>query len=76
MDDNRILRLNLSMSPKAIDELKGFSNHKGISKYELPLIMFPDGEAFEITAAVSDSQLVMLCFNMDKKNVTLFAGAS
>lgn len=71
MDDNRILRLNLSMSPKAIDELKSFSNLRVVSKYELPLIMFPEDNAFEINAAVSDNQLIMLGFNIDKKTVTL-----
>ncbi len=71
MEDNRILRLNLSMSPRAIDELKQFSTLKGISKYELPLIMFPEEKAFEISAAVSDSQLVMLGLDIDGENITL-----
>ncbi len=71
MDDNGILRLNLSMSPRAIDELKDFSSVKGVSKYELPLIMFPEEKAFEIFAAVSDSQIVMLGFDINGKNVTL-----
>lgn len=71
MDDNRILRLNLSMSPRAIDELKGISGIKGVSKYELPLLMFPEEKAFEIIAAVSDSQLVMLGLDIDGKKLTL-----
>ena len=49
MDNTKTLHLNLSMSPRAIDELKQYSNVKYNSKYELPLIMFPDNKTFEIT---------------------------
>ncbi|MGN0614520.1 MAG: AAA domain-containing protein, partial [Porcipelethomonas sp.] len=71
VEDSRILRLNLTMSPRAIDQLKNFSTLRGVSKYELPLMMFPEGEGFGITAAVTDSQEVLLCFSMDDKTVTL-----
>ena len=46
MDNTKTLHLNLSMSPRAIDELKQYSNVKYNSKYELPLIMFPDSTTF------------------------------
>ncbi|MBE6844140.1 MAG: hypothetical protein E7508_00305 [Ruminococcus sp.] len=71
MPENQILKLNLTMSPRAIDELKNFSTLKGVSKYELPLIMFPEEEAFEIKAAVNDGQQILLCFNINGRTVTL-----
>lgn len=71
MPENQILKLNLSMSPRAVDQLKSFSSLKGISKYELPLVMFPEGEGFEIKAAVSENQNILLCFHIDEKTVTL-----
>ena len=54
MDNTKTLHLNLSMSPRAIDELKQYSNVKYNSKYELPLIMFPDNKTFEIRQYVWD----------------------
>lgn len=71
MPENQILKLNLSMSPRAVDQLKSFSTLKGISKYELSLVMFPEGESFEIKAAVSENQNILLCFDIDGKTVTL-----
>jgi len=71
LEQNQILKLNLSMSPRAIDELRDFSTLKGVSKYELPLVLFPEGEPFNIRAAVSDSQQVMLCFNINERTITL-----
>ena len=71
MDNTKTLHLNLSMSPRAIDELKQYSNVKYNSKYELPLIMFPDNKTFEITAAVIDGKTVCLGFIFDGKNIVL-----
>lgn len=71
MDNTKILKLNLSMSPRAIDELKQNSTVKCNSKYELPLIMFPDNKTFEITAAVSDGKTVCLGFVFDGQNIVL-----
>ncbi|MDE6104019.1 MAG: AAA family ATPase, partial [Oscillospiraceae bacterium] len=71
MDNTKILKLNLSMSPRAIDELKQNSTVKCNSKYELPLIMFPDNKIFEITAAVSDGKTVCLGFVFDGQNIVL-----
>ena len=71
MDNTKTLQLNLSMSPRAIDELKQYSTVKCNSKYELPLIMFPDNKNFEITAAVNDGRTVCLGFVFDVKNIVL-----
>lgn len=71
MDNTKTLQLNLSMSPRAIDELKQYSTVKCNSKYELPLIMFPDNKNFEITAAVNDGRTVCLGFVFDGKNIVL-----
>lgn len=71
MDNTKILRLNLSMSPRAIDELKQYSTVKCNSKYELPLIMFPENKTFEITAAVIDGKTVCLGFAFESKNIVL-----
>ncbi|MBQ3566051.1 MAG: AAA family ATPase, partial [Oscillospiraceae bacterium] len=71
MSDNQILKLNLTMSPRAVDELKDFSTLNGVSKYEIPLIMFPEGQPFEIKAAVNDSQMILLCFNINDRTITL-----
>lgn len=71
MDNTKILKLNLSMSPRAIDELKQNSTVKCNSKYELPLIMFPDNKTFEVTASVSDGKTVCLGFVFDGQNIVL-----
>ncbi len=71
MENNQILQLNLTMSPKAVDQLKNFSTLKGVSKYELPLIIFPEGKSFEIQATVDDEQNILLCFQFDSKTITL-----
>ncbi|MGN1480966.1 DEAD/DEAH box helicase [Porcipelethomonas sp.] len=71
MDETKIMKLNLSMSPKAIDELKKFSTVKGVSKYELPLIMFPENQSFDISAAVNENRDILLNFNLEGNDITL-----
>ena len=71
MPDNKELRLDLSMSPRALDMLKELCGRAGVSKYELPAVLFPEEKGFEVTASVSDEQKVRFSFEADGRNITL-----
>ncbi|MCI8776456.1 MAG: AAA family ATPase [Oscillospiraceae bacterium] len=51
-------KLILNMSPRALDELKktGISD---VSKYELPMTVFPEGKAFYAKIAMQDGLLIL-----------------
>ena len=71
MPANKELRLDLSMSPRALDMLKDICGRTGVSKYELPSVLFPEDKGFEVTASVSDEQKVRFSFEVEGRNVTL-----
>lgn len=71
MDNMKTLKLNLTMSPRAIDELKSYVNMSGVSKYELPLVLFPENKCFDVCAAVDNNQLVWIGFSIDNTKISL-----
>ncbi len=71
MPDNQILKLELTMSPRAIDELKNLCGIPGISKYELPDHLFPEEQAFEIKACGDDAGQVLLGFDISGKKIVM-----
>ena len=71
MSDNKELRLDLSMSPRALDMLKELCGRAGVSKYELPAVLFPENKGFEVTASVSDDQQVRFSLETDGRSITL-----
>lgn len=51
------IKLNIEMSPRAVDELKGVYSGKGVSKYELPLVIFPENQEFTADISIVDSMV-------------------
>ena len=51
------IKLNIEMSPRAVDELKSIYSGKGVSKYELPLVIFPENQEFTADISIVDSMV-------------------
>lgn len=71
MDDTKTLKIKLSMSPKAVDELKKYSNISGMSKYDISFAVFPENIVFEVLAAVNGDRDIVFDFSPSNINVTL-----
>lgn len=52
--DIKHIKLNIEMSPRAVDELKAVYSGKKCSKYELPLMIFPENEEFTADISIVD----------------------
>lgn len=51
------IKLNIEMSPRGVDELKSIYSGKGVSKYELPLVMFPENQEFTADISIVDAMV-------------------
>lgn len=60
MNANRI-KLNIEMSPRAIDELRAVFPDRDCTKYELPHIVLPEGAVFDSVIAIADE---LVCVNI------------
>lgn len=55
--DIKHIKLNIEMSPRGVDELKAVYSGKGVSKYELPLVLFPENQEFTADISIVDGMV-------------------
>ena len=55
--DMKHIKLNIKMSPRALDELRGIYQSQKCSKYQLPLILFSKEKEFESDVSVVDGMV-------------------
>ena len=66
--EEKLVKLNVDMSPRALDELRNiFGSVKG-NKFELPLALFPEEDIFEADITIVDS---MVWLNVNCREVSL-----